>query len=112
MEEKEILCRKGSRGMEGICKELREEKYDILILDEIMAVLSNGLLGLEDLLEFINTKCHSWNWVLTGRNAPEELLKLADYVTEMKMLNIPIREGFLPEGGLNFNLLQEIHPFC
>jgi len=102
MEEKEILCRKVQEGWRGICKELREEKYDILILDEIMAVLSNGLLGLEDLLEFINNKVPQLELVLTGRNAPEELLKLADYVTEMKMLKHPYQEGVPARKGIEF----------
>lgn len=101
-EEKEILSRKIEEGWRGICKELREEKYDILILDEIMAVLSNGLLGLEDLLEFINNKVPQLELVLTGRNAPEELLKLADYVTEMKMLKHPYQEGVPARKGIEF----------
>ena len=101
-EEKEILSRKIEEGWRDICRELSEEKYDILILDEIMAVLSNGLLGLEDLLEFINNKVPQLELVLTGRNAPEELLKLADYVTEMKMLKHPYQEGVPARKGIEF----------
>jgi len=67
-----------------------------------MAVLSNGLLGLEDLLEFINNKVPQLELVLTGRNAPEELLKLADYVTEMKMLKHPYQEGVPARKGIEF----------
>ena len=71
----------------------------ILILDEINNALSFNLISLDDCLALIDKKGNTVELILTGRNAPGELIEKADLVTEMKEIkhpwqhNIPARKG-------------------
>ena len=57
--------------------------YDLVVLDEINVALSMGILPLNEVLEIIKNKPETVELVLTGRNAPDEILSIADLVTEM-----------------------------
>jgi cob(I)alamin adenosyltransferase len=78
---------------------LKEESCDILILDEIMGAISNGLLTEEQVLELMNAKPEGIEIIMTGRNVPDSLIERADLVTEMKDVKhyfnsgVPAREG-------------------
>src|SRR5262245_3773831 len=63
---------------------LRDESFDMLILDELNVVLKHGYLPLDEVLEDLRRKRTMLHVVVTGRNAPEPILDLADLVTEMK----------------------------
>lgn len=65
-------------------RRLEEERCDILILDEICGAIDFGLLTLEEVLELVALKPLHTELVLTGRNAPAELIDRADLVTEMR----------------------------
>jgi cob(I)alamin adenosyltransferase len=58
--------------------------YSVVVLDEIIAVVRLGLIDIQELLEVLRTRPVGVEIVCTGRNAPQELLELADLVTEMK----------------------------
>jgi len=78
---------------------LENSDYEIIIFDEIMGAISNGMVEIEDVKELLENKGKEKELLLTGRNAPQDLIDMADYVTEMKMIkhpftkNIPAREG-------------------
>lgn len=78
---------------------LKNNKCDILIMDEIMGALSNSLISKKKLLELIEAKPNNMELILTGRNVPEEIIYKADLVTEMKEIRhyfskgVPAREG-------------------
>ncbi|HKL74810.1 MAG TPA: cob(I)yrinic acid a,c-diamide adenosyltransferase [Halanaerobiales bacterium] len=78
---------------------LENSDYEIIIFDEIMGAISNGMVEIEDVKELLENKGKDKELLLTGRNAPQDLIDMADYVTEMKMIkhpftkNIPAREG-------------------
>lgn len=101
-EEKDLLCKRIEEGWRRLCLELSEENYDMLILDEILGVLDNNLLNPEELVGFIKNRPVGLELVLTGRNAPEELVKMADYVTEMKMFRHPYQYGIPARKGIEF----------
>lgn len=73
---------------------------DILILDEVLGALHNGLLELEDLLELLRAKPAGLEIVLTGRNAPPELIAAADLVTEMNEIKHYYRQGVPSRDGI------------
>ncbi|OEU72831.1 MAG: cob(I)yrinic acid a,c-diamide adenosyltransferase [Desulfuromonadales bacterium C00003068] len=58
--------------------------FDILILDEIINALHFNLVKLNDVLDLIDEKAPHTELVLTGRNAPQQLIDAADLVTEMR----------------------------
>jgi cob(I)alamin adenosyltransferase len=77
-------------------------RYDMLILDEIMASISNGFLNAKDVVDFIKSKPESLEVVMTGRNAPAELINLADYVSEINEAKHPFNKGINARKGIEF----------
>jgi cob(I)alamin adenosyltransferase len=73
--------------------------YDLVILDEVNVALHLGLLNLPQVLELIRARPAHVEVVLTGRNAPPEIMAAADLVTEMKNIKhyfaagVPARPG-------------------
>jgi cob(I)alamin adenosyltransferase len=76
--------------------------YDVLVLDEIVYCLGHGLASLEDVRRLIERRDPAVEVVLTGRDAPVELVELADLVTEMKKIKHPFDEGLGARRGLDY----------
>ncbi|MEM2820411.1 MAG: cob(I)yrinic acid a,c-diamide adenosyltransferase, partial [Candidatus Bathyarchaeia archaeon] len=74
-----ILARRALR----FAKKAIKKKPRLLILDEINLAVSIGLIELKDVLELLSNIPKPTTVVLTGRNAPKELIERADLVTEM-----------------------------
>lgn len=78
------------------------DKYDIIILDEINVAIREKLLTVEDVRALIEEKPAYLHLVLTGRNAPAELIEMADLVTEMKEIKHPFQQGILAQPGVDY----------
>jgi len=76
--------------------------YDILILDEIVFCLSEGLAEFEDIRRLIEQRDRAVEIVLTGRGATPELIELADLVTEMKKIKHPLDDGVGARRGIDY----------
>ncbi len=77
-----------------LAREIIEDgKYDIVILDEVNVALDFGLIKLSDVLDIIEKKPLHVELVLTGRNAPKEIIDRADLVTEMVEIKHPYTKG-------------------
>ena len=76
--------------------------YDVLILDEIVFCLSEGLAELEDVKNLIDRRYPTVEIVLTGRGATAELMELADLVTEMKNIRHPFDAGEPARQGIEY----------
>jgi len=81
---------------------IREGKCDLLILDEINVALAYGLIELRDLLNLIQAKPEQLELVLTGRWAPQELIEVADLVTEMREIKHPHKQGIKARKGIEY----------
>lgn len=88
------------KGLSFIREALQEEKYNLIIMDEIMAVLSNNMVDINEVISIIKSKPVHIELIMTGRNAPQELIDLADYVTEMKMIKHPFQQGIYARKGI------------
>lgn len=82
-------------------KELSKE-VDILILDEINLVLRHKMLPIEEFMEFIKGKPEHLELILTGRDAPEEVIEISDYVTEMREIKHPYEKGIIARRGIEY----------
>ena len=60
-----------------------QDKYDLLILDEVFAAVNTGMVEQGALAGFLMTQPAGLEVVMTGRYAPKELIEAADLVTEM-----------------------------
>ncbi len=77
-------------------------KYQMVILDEVFAAINRGLLEAGQIADMIKRKPKEVELVLTGRNAPPEIVDLADYVTEMQMIKHPYSNGIKARRGIEF----------
>jgi len=77
-------------------------EYDVVILDEVNVALSLRLLDLEKVVKLVGSKPPDIELVLTGRNAPQEIIEIADLVTEMKEVKHPYNKGFEARKGIEY----------
>jgi len=68
-------------------------KYDILVLDEFNIALRDKFINTEEIINILKNKPDNLEIIITGRNAPEKLIKIADLVTEMKKIKHPFDNG-------------------
>ena len=78
-------------------------EHRVVLLDEVNVALKLGYLTPEQVLAGLETKPEDTHVILTGRGAPDSLIKKADLVTEMKMIKHPFREqGVKAQPGIEF----------
>ena len=82
---------------------IRDERNTMVLLDEINIALRYDYLDLAEVVEFLKSeKPTMTHVVLTGRNAKEELIEIADLVTEMTLVKHPFRSGIKGQKGVEF----------
>ena len=91
-----------SDALKKITQMAEKREYDVLILDEIVFCLSEGLAKLEDVRNLIDKRDSAVEVILTGRGATAELMELADLVTEMKNIKHPFDKGLPARRGIEF----------
>ena len=100
---REAVKRCGEEGSLGSEKLQNKETCDVLlVLDEVCASLSSGLLELADIVDFLDHRPTDLEVVMTGRKPPEELLLRADYVTEMEKIKHPFDRKILARRGIEY----------
>lgn len=75
---------------------------NLLVLDEINSVLSGGWLDLDEMIDFLENRPEGLEVVLTGRDASVELVKMADYVTEMLKIKHPFDSDVKARKGIEY----------
>lgn len=101
-EEKAIVKSEVDKAFDFANKVVKTNSCDVLILDEIMAVISNKLLQDKQIIEIIDNKPSNMELILTGRNAPETIVSKADLVTEMKKVKHYIDKGIFAREGIEY----------
>jgi len=90
------------KGLERCREAAASGKYDTIVLDEINYVLKYGFLKVEDVLKVIREKPDKMHLVLTGRDAPKEIIDAADMVTEMRGVKHPFQSGGEARKGIEY----------
>jgi len=91
------------RGWEKAKDLIRDERNAMVLLDEINIALRYEYLDLAEVVAFLrDEKPPMTHVVLTGRNASEDLIALADLVTEMTLVKHPFRSGVKGQKGVEF----------
>lgn len=83
-------------------KALRSGRYDIIILDEINVAVRERLVSASQVVKLIKAKPASIELVLTGRNASLAVKRLADYVSDIKLIKHPYQKGILARQSIDF----------
>ncbi|MFI5268787.1 MAG: cob(I)yrinic acid a,c-diamide adenosyltransferase, partial [Chloroflexota bacterium] len=79
-----------------------EGDWDMVIFDEINYVIGYGLIPVTEVVELLQRKPPLLHVVLTGRNAKEEIVALADTVTEMRPIKHAYEKGASAQKGIEF----------
>jgi len=79
-----------------------EPQFDMILLDELNIVLRYGNLPLDEIVETLQNKPKDLHVIVTGRNAKDELIEIADLVTEMTQIKHPFRGGVKAQKGIEF----------
>lgn len=88
------------RGLEAARKAMRDEAYDLVVLDEGNVAASLGYLEEGALLDLIACKPEGVELVITGRGASEEVMQAADLVTEMREAKHYFARGVAARRGI------------
>ncbi|MCI5219431.1 MAG: cob(I)yrinic acid a,c-diamide adenosyltransferase [Candidatus Electrothrix sp. LOE2] len=76
--------------------------YHTVVLDEFTYLLRYGMIAKEEALEVLRSKPADLHICITGRDAAEELVELADLVTEMLPIKHPYQQGVTAQKGVEF----------
>lgn len=99
-EKKKAASEAYTRLFQEVTKKAVKEEYDLLVIDEFMSAYNHGLIDQKMALDFLLNRPENLEIVLTGREPGEELLELADYVTEMRKVKHPFDEGIPARKGI------------
>ncbi|MEW6007915.1 MAG: cob(I)yrinic acid a,c-diamide adenosyltransferase [bacterium] len=77
-------------------------RYDMLILDEIIISLRDGFLKEKEILKILEKKPPNLELVLTGRGFPESLIEKVDLISETKNIKYPFDKGIERRKGIEF----------
>ncbi|WP_216821386.1 cob(I)yrinic acid a,c-diamide adenosyltransferase [Tabrizicola sp. TH137] len=90
-------------GWEKAKELIRDPDIRFVLLDEINIALRYDYLDIAEVLAFLRDEKPPMTHVcLTGRNAKEELIEMADLVTEMTLVKHPFRSGIKGQPGVEF----------
>lgn len=83
------------------CRKVIESgQYDMVILDELTYPLKYGWLSPEEVIEVLKRRNPKMHVVITGRDAPREIIEMADLVSEIKSIKHPIKNGVRAQLGI------------
>jgi cob(I)alamin adenosyltransferase len=82
---------------------IKAGKHKLVLLDELNIVLRYDYLPVDEIVAFLrDEKPADVHVIVTGRNAPDALIEIADLVTEMEMIKHPFRSGVKAQKGVEF----------
>ncbi|MGS4883810.1 cob(I)yrinic acid a,c-diamide adenosyltransferase [Roseibium sp. MB-4] len=82
---------------------IRSGDFRLILCDELNIVLRYDYLDINEVVDFLkNEKPEDVHVIITGRNAKDELLDVADLVTDMTQVKHPFRSGVKPQEGIEF----------
>ena len=99
---REELQRAAGKGWDLAKEKINSGRYGMVILDELTYALNYGLLDQEEVIDFLAHKPAKLHIIITGRDASQKLIDLADLVTEMKEIKHPYKQGVKAAKGIEY----------
>jgi cob(I)alamin adenosyltransferase len=90
------------RAWEAAKTMMADERYHLVVLDELNVVLRYDYLPVQEVIETLKTRRPGLHVLVTGRNAPQALIEAADLVTEMRPLKHHFDAGVKAQVGIEF----------
>lgn len=91
--EKAEVFKRQNQHFKSAVHELVTNKYDVIILDEVIDIVNFEIISLDDLKELIRIKPSHSEVVMTGHQPQKEIIELCDYVSEIKKIKHPYDKG-------------------
>ncbi|MBU1368703.1 MAG: cob(I)yrinic acid a,c-diamide adenosyltransferase [Bacteroidetes bacterium] len=89
-------------GWEKVKSIISENKTELLILDELCIAIHYNLIAINEVIETLRSKPPELELVITGRYAQEELIEIADLVTEMQLIKHYYDRGIQARKGIEY----------
>jgi len=99
---KEIDYQEAKKAFTEGVQAAKSGQYDIIIFDELNVAIYFELLELQQVLDFLEEKPEEVEIIITGRNAPKEIIDKADLVTEMCEIKHPYQKGIQARIGIEY----------
>ena len=99
-EEKQSVLLEHENLFAKVIAKIGSEKIDLLVLDEVIGACNTGVFLYSTLLDFLKSKPSELEVAISGRNPSQELIDLADYVSEVKMVKHPFKKGIPARDGI------------
>jgi cob(I)alamin adenosyltransferase len=91
---------KAKKGLQTAKEKMLSGEFELIILDEAIVAIYFKLIETKNLIDIIKAKPEDVELILTGRYCPDELIQLADLVTEMKELKHYYQKGITSRKGI------------
>lgn len=89
-------------GWAEIARRLAAQRHDFYVLDEFTYPLKWGWIAVGDVVDVLHTRPGRQHVVITGRDAPAQLVEVADLVTEMTKVKHPMDVGRKGQLGIEW----------
>ena len=101
-DEKTLAKLEYNKQFNRVVETAKDLNADMLIMDEFMSCYNCGFLDKDSAVEFLKNKPEQLEIILTGREPAEELIELADYVSEICKIKHPFDKGINARKGIEF----------
>lgn len=98
MDETEARAREAWRAARN---KLASGEYEMVILDEITYPINYGWIDVDEVVSAIRERPERVNVIVTGRDAPLEIIEVADTVTEMTKIKHAFDQGVRAKRGID-----------
>lgn len=96
--DREIAC----TGWELAKEVIHSNKYYLVVLDELTYLTTYKMIDEDEIIDCLKNKPPNLHIVVTGRNASDKLIEIADLVTDMRMVKHPLKKGIKAQKGIEF----------
>jgi cob(I)alamin adenosyltransferase len=86
----------------GVAEDISHGGYNMIVLDELTHLINLGVADEKQIIKMLKTKTDDVEIIITGRNASNGLLKLADLVTGMKEIKDPYKKDMKAREGIEY----------
>jgi cob(I)alamin adenosyltransferase len=99
-QDREQDVKTASLAWQEVKRMLNDESYDLILLDELNIVLKYQYLDIKDVIKDLQSRPEMQHVVITGRAAKDELIEIADTVTEMNVIKHAFKDGVKAQKGI------------
>lgn len=102
VEDLETSAELAREGWEEVKRRISDETYDMLLLDEFTYPMKFGWVDTQEVVDFLKDRPGFQHVIITGRDAPPELIEVSDLVSEVGKIKHPMDEGHRGQKGIEW----------